>query len=124
MVRTRIEILPDIAGLLDFVDAVPAYAVDMYANKKMKTSPETALSVLKDVLPLLEEHTDYTNDALYAMLSAYVEKTGVKNGFVMWPVRVALSGKQMTPCGATEILELLGKEESLNRIREAINLLS
>ena len=58
------------------------------------------------------------------MLSAYVEKTGVKNGFVMWPVRVALSGKQMTPCGATEILELLGKEESLNRIREAINLLS
>ena len=74
--------------------------------------------------PLLEAQEDYSNDALYGMLSAYVAEKGYKNGYVMWPIRTAASGKQMTPCGATEILEILGKEESIARIQKAIEKLS
>mgnify|MGYP003376474796 FL=1 len=87
----------------------------MYTHKKMKTNSETSLQVLKDVLPLLEAQEDFSNDALYELLSKYVSDTGVKTGFVMWPIRTAVSGKQMTPAGATEIMEVLGKEESLAR---------
>ena len=96
----------------------------MYTHKKMKTTAETSLAVLTDLLPLLEAQDDYSNDALYALLSGYVAEKGVKNGYVMWPVRTAVSGKQMTPGGATELMELLGKEESLARIRAGIAKLS
>ena len=95
----------------------------MYAHKKMKTTQESSLEVLSEVLPLLEEQEDYSNDALYAMLLSYVEKKGCKNGYVMWPIRTAVSGRQMTPAGATEIMEILGKEESLARIRTGIRML-
>ena len=124
MVKTRIEIFPDIKELIDFFDKVPEYDVSMYTHKKMKTNTETSLTVLKEVLPLLEAQEDYSNDALYQMLSAYVAEKGYKNGYVMWPIRTAASGKQMTPCGATEILEIIGKEESLARIQKAIEKLS
>ncbi len=120
MVKTRIEIFPDIKEHVDFFDALPDYDVAMYTHKKMKTNAETSLAVLKDLLPRLEAQEDYTNDALYALLSAYVEEKGYKNGYVMWPVRTAVSGKQMTPGGATELMEVLGKEESLARIRKGI----
>ena len=123
MVKTRIEIFPDIGEHVDFFDVLPDYDVAMYTHKKMKTNAETSLAVLKDLLPRLEAQEDYTNDALYATLSAYVEEKGYKNGYVMWPVRTAVSGKQMTPGGATELMEVLGKEESLARIRKGIELL-
>ncbi len=124
MVKTRIEIFPDIPGLVDFFETLPAYDAAMYCHKKMKTTCESALEVLRELLPLLEEQEDYSNDALYQTLLAYVEKKGCKNGYVMWPVRTAVSGKQMTPAGATEIMEILGKEESLQRIRRGIALLA
>lgn len=123
MVKTRIEIFPDIKEHVDFFDALPDYDVLMYTHKKMKTNAETSLAVLKELLPILEAQEDYTNDALYAALSAYVEEKGYKNGYVMWPVRTAVSGKQMTPGGATELMEVLGKEESLARIRKGIAML-
>lgn len=123
MVKTRIEIFPDIKEHVDFFDALPDYDVAMYTHKKMKTNAETSLAVLRDLLPRLEAQEDYTNDALYAVLSAYVEEKGYKNGYVMWPVRTAVSGKQMTPGGATELMEVLGKEESLARIRKGIEML-
>ncbi len=123
MVKTRIEIFPDIKEHVDFFDTLPDYDVAMYTHKKMKTNAETSLSVLKDLLPRLEAQEVYTNDALYATLSAYVEEKGYKNGYVMWPVRTAVSGKQMTPGGATELMEVLGKEESLARIRKGIEML-
>ena len=123
MVKTRIEIFPDIKEHVDFFDALPDYDVAMYTHKKMKTNAETSLAVLKDLLPRLEAQEDYTNDALYATLTAYVEEKGYKNGYVMWPVRTAVSGKQMTPGGATELMEVLGKEESLARIRRGIEML-
>ena len=120
MVKTRIEIFPDIKEMVDFFEKLPEYDVEMYTHKKMKTNKESSLEVLKELLPLLEEQTDYSNDALYQTLVSYVEKKGCKNGYVMWPVRTAVSGKQMTPAGATEIMEILGKEESLLRIRKGI----
>ncbi|MBQ3899237.1 MAG: glutamate--tRNA ligase [Lachnospiraceae bacterium] len=124
MVKTRIEVFPDIDSHIDFLRELPEYDIEMYTHKKMKTDAQSSLSVLKDVLPILEEATDYSNDALYAKLLEYVTEKGYKNGYVMWPIRTALSGKQMTPAGATEILELLGKEESLKRIKKGIEKLS
>ena len=120
MVQTRIETFPDIPALIDFFEEVPEYDISMYAHKKMKTSPESSLEVLKDILPRLEAQEDYSNDALYAMLCEYVKEKEYKNGYVMWPIRTAVSGKQMTPGGATELMEVLGKEESISRIKAAI----
>ena len=121
MVKTRIEVFPDIKDHVDFFEKVPEYETSMYVHKKMKTNEETSLQVLKEVQPLLEAQEDFSNDALFAMLSAYAKEHGYKVGYVMWPIRTALSGQQMTPAGATEILEVLGKEESLVRIQAAID---
>ena len=120
MVKSRIEVFPDIESHVDFFRALPDYDIGMYTHKKMKTDAASSLQVLKDVLPLLEAHSEYTNDSLYEMLLGYISEKGYKNGYVMWPIRTALSGKQMTPAGATEILEILGKEESLARLRDGI----
>lgn len=124
MVKTRIEVFPDIKDHVDFFEKVPEYETSMYVHKKMKTNEETSLQVLREVQPLLEAQEDFSNDALFEMLSAYAKEHGYKVGYVMWPIRTALSGKQMTPAGATEILEVLGKEESLARIDKAIEKLS
>ncbi|MCC8059233.1 MAG: glutamate--tRNA ligase [Clostridiales bacterium] len=120
MVKTRIEIFPDIADHIDFFEELPEYDVLMYTHKKMKSTAESSLQVLTEVLPILAAQEEYSNDALYAALQSYIGEKGYKTGFVMWPIRTALSGKQMTPAGATEILEVLGKEESLARIRKGI----
>ena len=124
MVKTRIEVFPDIKDHVDFFEKVPEYETSMYVHKKMKTNEETSLQVLREVQPLLEAQEDFSNDALFEMLSAYAKEHGYKVGYVMWPIRTALSGKQMTPAGATEILEVLGKEESLVRIQAAIDKLN
>lgn len=124
MVRTRIEKFPDIKDHVDFFESVPEYDAELYVSKKQKTTVETSLEVLKEVLPILADAADFTNDALFELLKAYAEKAGKKVGFVMWPIRTALSGKLMTPAGATEILEVLGREESLSRIEKAIEKLS
>lgn len=120
MVKTRIEVLPDIPALIDFFEAVPEYDISMYTHKKMKTNPEISLEVLEKILPVLENQEDYTNDALYELLCSFAKENGYKNGQILWPIRTALSGKQMTPAGATEILEILGKDESLVRIKAAV----
>ena len=120
MVKTRIEVFPDIKDLVDFFEAVPEYDSSMYVHKKMKTTEESSLTVLQEILPVLKSQEDYSNDALYETLVAFAKEKGYKNGYVLWPIRTALSGKQMTPAGATEILEVLGKEESIKRIQAAI----
>ena len=120
MVKTRIEIFPDIRDHIDFFESVPEYDLDMYIHKKMKTDRESSLALLEEVLPLLKECSDYSNDALFALLSEYAAKKEYKTGFVMWPIRTALSGKQMTPGGATELMEILGHDESCKRIEDAI----
>ncbi len=124
LVHTRIEVFPDIKEHIDFFEELPEYDIAMYTHKKMKTDTASSLEVLKEVLPIFEQCDDYSNDALYERLKAYVEEKGVKNGYVMWPIRTAVSGKQSTPGGATEIMEVLGKEESINRIKKGIEKLS
>ena len=124
MVQTRIEIFPDIRDHIDFFEELPDYDVAMYTHKKMKTNSQTSLEVLSEILPMLEAQEDYSNDALYQTLCDYVAKKECKNGYVMWPIRTAVSGKQMTPGGATELMEVLGKEESIARIKKGIEKLS
>lgn len=123
MVQTRIEVFPDIREHIDFIENLPEYDVAMYTHKKMKTNEQTSLQVLTDVLPLLEAQEDFSNDALYQLLLGYANEKEYKNGYVMWPIRTAVSGKQMTPGGATELMEVLGKEESIARIKKGIDLL-
>ena len=120
MVRTRIEVFPDIADMVDFFESLPDYDPSLFTHKKMKTNAESSLAVLKDLLPILEAQEDFSNEALFAVIKAYIQEKGFKNGYVLWPVRIAVSGRQTTPAGATEIMEILGKEESIARIREAV----
>ena len=120
MVRTRIEVFPDIADMVDFFESLPDYDPSLFTHKKMKTNAESSLAVLKDLLPILEAQEDFSNEALFAVIKAYIQDKGFKNGYVLWPVRIAVSGRQTTPAGATEIMEILGKEESIARIREAV----
>ncbi len=120
MVKTRIEVFTDIKEHIDFFEAVPEYDASMYCHKKMKTNEESSLSVLKEILPVLEAQEAFDNDSLYEMLVNFAKEKEYKNGYVMWPVRTAVSGKQMTPGGATELMEILGKEESIARIQAAI----
>ncbi len=124
MVKSRIETYNDIPDMIDFFNAVPEYDIAMYTHKKMKTDAQSSLAVLQELLPLFEAQEDYSNAALYDLLVAYVAQKGCKNGYAMWPLRVAVSGKQSTPGGATEIMEVIGKEESLQRMRDAIAKLS
>ena len=121
MVKTRIEVLPQIGSHIDFFEEVPEYDTEMYTHKKMKTNSENSLALLKEVLPLLENTDEYTNDNLFSILQEFGKEHEYKTGFIMWPIRTALSGKQMTPAGATEIMEVLGKEESIRRIKIGID---
>ncbi len=124
MVQTRIDVLPDIKEQIDFLKAVPEYSVDMYTHKKMKTNAENSLVLLTEVLPVLEQLEAFDNDSLFEALQEFAKSKEYKTGFVMWPLRTAVSGKQATPGGATELMALLGKDETLNRIRKAIEKLS
>ncbi len=124
MVKTRIEVFPDIPAMVDFFEAVPEYDVSMYTHKKMKTNAEKSLELLKEVLPLLEAQKDFSNDALFETLVSYGKEKGYKTGYIMWPIRTAVSGKQTTPAGATEIMDVIGKEESVRRIQAAIEKLN
>ena len=123
LVKTRIEVFPDIAGHIDFFEELPEYDTAMYTHKKMKTDSAISLAVLKDMLPVLESLEDYSMDSIHDTVMEYVASKEMKNGTALWPLRTAVSGKQMTPGGAFEIMEILGKEESLARIRKGIELL-
>jgi len=120
LVKTRIEVFPDIKEHIDFFEELPDYDVTMYTHKKMKTDSESSLSVLKDLLPLLEANDDYSKSGVEALLMGYIKDKGIKNGQGLWPIRTAVSGKQMTPGGAYEIMEILGKEESIRRVKIGI----
>lgn len=124
MLQPRTEVLRDIPEQLDFIDELPAYSTMLYVHKKMKTTEENSLETLKAVLPVLEALEDYSVEGVHAALFQVIEAQGVKNGIILWPVRVALSGKQFTPGGGVEICALLGKEETLKRLKKGIALLS
>ena len=120
MVRTRIQVLPEIEQQVDFFNEVPDYSTEMYVHKKSKSTKESSLAVLRDVIPLLEAQEKFDGDSLFEVLKAYAAEKGYKVNTVMWPIRTALSGREATPAGATGLLEVLGREESLNRLRAAV----
>lgn len=123
LVKTRIELFPEIKEKIDFFEELPEYDTAMYTHKKMKTNSENSLEVLKEMLPLFEAQEDYSIPAIEALCKDYIAKKELKNGRVLWPLRTAVSGKQMTPGGAYEIMEILGKEESIARIKKGIEVL-
>ncbi len=123
LVRTRIEIFPDMEEMVSFFEELPEYSADLFENKKQKATKENSLQILEELLPLFESAEKFTNDALFEIIAAYAEAHGFKNKTVIWAVRIAVSGREVTPAGATQIMEILGKEESLFRIRKAISLL-
>ncbi len=123
LVQSRCEILSDLPERVDFLEKLPEYDTSLYVHKKSKTTLENSLTSLKAVLPVLESQEVWTNEDLYESLVALAAQLGVKNSIILWPLRVAVSGKASTPGGATEICALLGKDESLARIRRGIELL-
>lgn len=124
VLQPRCVKLSDIPEQLDFIDRLPEYSVELYRHKKMKTNPENSLEALREVRPVLETVQDWTRENIHSALFDLIAQKGVKNGIILWPVRVAVSGKQFTPGGGVEICMLLGKEESLRRIDKGIELLT
>jgi glutamyl-tRNA synthetase len=122
LMQPRTELLTDIAELSDFVGELPEYDVSLYVNKKMKTTPETSLAALKEILPVLEriDGENFNENEVHTALSALAERLGVKNGYILYPLRVALSGKIMTPGGGTELCAVLGKTETLKRVEKGV----
>lgn len=124
LVQPRCDTLLDIAPQVDFIDALPEYSNELYCHKKMKTDEQNSLEALNLVLPVLEGLSDWSYDALHDALIGLAEKNELKNGRILWPVRTAVSGKPVTPGGAIELCQILGKEETITRIRKGIEQLS
>ncbi|MBQ4100646.1 MAG: glutamate--tRNA ligase [Oscillospiraceae bacterium] len=125
LLQPRCDLLTDIPEQVDFIDALPDYDLSMYEHKKMKTNKETALEVLKEILPVIEAMSEdnFTNETIHAEMFKLIEKLGCKNGYLLWPLRVAVSGKQFTPGGGTEMCAIIGKAEAVARIKKGIELL-
>ena len=123
LVHSRCEVLSDLAGRVDFLDKLPDYDTALYVHKKSKTTLENSLESLKWSLDVLQSLDTWTNESLYDALVALAAEKGVKNAIVLWPLRVAVSGKASTPGGATELCALLGKDESIRRVEAGIALL-
>ncbi len=122
--QPRAEVFTDIPAQVDFIDELPEYSLDLYTSKKMKTNPETALPALRKILPVLEGLSDFSQESIHEALFKLIEAEGVKNGYILFPLRVALSGKLLTPGGGVELAAILGKEDSIARIKKGIELLS
>ena len=120
LVKTRIELLPQIKDHIDFFEELPDYDVAIYTHKKMKTNSENSLEVLKEILEVLKDFNDWTVEGLHDKIMEYIKEKGIKNGQGLWPIRTAVSGKQSSPGGAFEIMDILGKDESLRRIQIGI----
>jgi len=121
VLQPRIELLNQIEEETDFFANVPEYDISLYENKKMKTNPEIAAKALNLVLPILENVSEWTNENLFETLKGVAVANEMKNGQILYPVRIALSGKETTPGGATELAFILGKYETLERIKSALN---
>ena len=126
VLQKRCELLTDIPEQVDFIDEMPEYDIDMYNNKKMKTNPENSKTSLEAVLPVLEaiDEADWTMENIHEKLFALIAQMEVKNGIVLYPLRVALSGKAFTPGGGIELAVILGKEKTISRLKAAIEKLA
>lgn len=124
LLKPRTELFTEIPEQVDFIDELPDYETSLYCHKKMKTNEENSLESLKAILPVLKDLDEWTEESIHEALFALIEKLGVKNGIVLWPLRVALSGKSFTPGGGIEICKILGKDESIRRIEAGMEKLS
>ena len=124
LLQDRTEKLSDIPEKLDFIDKIPDYDPDLFIHKKMKTTYEIAKDNLQKLVPYLENLDIWNQDTIHEACFKLIEDIGVKNGLVLYPFRVAVTGKQVTPGGAMEISEILGKKETIDRIHYAIEKLS
>ena len=125
LLRTRISKLSDINDKMSFFITLPEYDKELFLNKKNKiTEFDTPRTVLENANEILKNVTSFDNDTLFASLTPLSEKLGLKTGAVMWCIRIAVSGMSATPGGATEIMEVIGKEESISRISTALNKLN
>ena len=124
VLQPRVETLGQIPAETDFFAHVPDYSAALYENKKMKTDVMIAKKALELALPVLRELTSWNNEALFESLKALASANEMKNGQILYPLRIALSGKETTPGGATEIAVILGRNETLKRLTEAMNKLA
>lgn len=124
LLQPRTELFTEIPEQIDFIDSLPEYDNALYCHKKMKTNEENSLESLKAILPVLENLDNWTQDAIHEALFKLIEEKGVKNGIILWPLRVAVSGKSFTPGGGIELCVILGKDESIARIKKGIEKLS
>lgn len=126
LLQARTELFTDIPEAVDFIDTLPEYDIALYTHKKMKTNPENSLDSLKAVLPILESivEKDWTIDNIHEKLFELIAEKEVKNGIILWPLRVAVSGKAFTPGGGIEICHIIGKADSIERIKKGIEKLS
>lgn len=120
LVKTRLETLNEIPEFVDFIDALPEYGNELYVHKKMKTTEENSLENLEKCLPFLEAMEPWSEENLHEKLFDFIKSLEIKNGQMLWPIRTALSGKPVSFGGAIELMDILGKEESLRRIKSAI----
>lgn len=120
LLQARTEVLNRIPGMIGFLAEMPEFDNDLYTHKKMKTTPEIAKQALTAVNPVLEGVKDWTEQGLHDAVMAFIPETGLKNGQVLWPLRIAISGLASTPGGAFEIAYLLGREETLRRLDRSL----
>jgi len=123
VLQPRTELFTDIPEQVDFVDALPDYDLSLFVHKKMKTNEENSLTSLSAVLPVLEGLTDWTVEGIHTALFELIAQLEVKNGLILWPIRVAVSGKQFTPGGGIELCKIIGKADTLARIKKSIAML-
>lgn len=123
ILQPRLETMTQIYDKLDFLMEMPDFDLELYTNKKMKTTPEGSLPMLLQARDYLKELDDYSESSLHEGLMGLVQKLEVKNGQLLWPLRIAVTGTLVTPGGAVEIICLLGKEETLKRLNKSIEIL-
>ncbi len=121
LIQVRTETLTDIPELVGFLAYLPEYSAELFENQKSKSTLESSRLVLEGVVPLLENLEAWSNEGLFDVLKAFALERGFKVGTVMWPIRTALSGQETSPGGATELAALLGKDESLRRIKVGLS---
>lgn len=124
ILQSRCEKLTDIPEKIDFFDELPEYETALYVHKKSKTDEAGSLEMLKAMLPVFEALESWDDESILKAMTDMAEKCQCKNAKVMWPVRIAIAGKAVTPGGAVEIARILGKEETLRRIGVGIAKLS
>lgn len=121
LLQQRCEKLTDIPEKVDFFDMLPDYDIELFTHKKSKTDAESSREMLKLLLPMFRDLPEWTDESILSLLTGVSEKLEVKNAKVMWPLRIAVSGKAVTPGGAVEICRILGREETLRRIETALS---